>query len=172
MKITILLASVLIVAPILSLAEDPVVPAVAPRKLNPAETAAIGALNKAMNETAATHAKTQQCFELNSSLKSELAHKKTELAAEYKGKIPSEFDDLFMQKQLRIERQHKTCAQLYEDLGKQYESLMLWFRNVEPKSLNVKKQKAQMDAQKEKYLKMLPTTKTNNTGPRPSKAQN
>jgi hypothetical protein len=138
----------------------------------PAAASALAGLNKAMSETAARHAKTEACFELEGSLKAAVDKKRAEINAEFRGKTPDEFIELLSRKQQRFERQHKTCAVLYEQLGKDYEALMLWFRNYEPKSLNVKKQKAMVDEQKEKFLLMQPTAKPYNKDRKKARAQN
>lgn len=159
-------------APDPSTAATAAAPAAGSKRMTAAESATLGVLNKAMSDTAALHAKTQQCFDLEETLKTDLARKKAELGAEFHGKIPTEFSELFARKQARLERQHKACAEQYENLGKEYESLMQWFRGYEPKTLNVKKQKAQVDEQKEKFLLMQPTAKPYNKDRKKAKIQN
>ncbi len=151
--------------------QDPAAAQAKSKRMTSAESAALADLNKNMKDTSVLHAKTQACFDLENSLRSDLTRKRAELNAEFHGKTPNEFVEMLSRKQLRLERQHKACAQQYDDLGKAYEALMQWFRGYEPKTLNVKKQKALVDEQKEKYLLMQPTAKPYNKVHKKAKAQ-
>lgn len=123
-------------------------------------------LNSQIGELSAALAKTQECFALEGALKSDLARKKAQLAAEFKGKIPPSFDDLLWKKNDRINKQHKTCFLLYEAAGRQFTAMDASFGSIEPKSLNVKKQRASVDELKRKYLLLMPTAKPYNRAPK------
>ncbi len=97
----------------------------------------LAAMNKSIAEMMVAFDKTQQCFELMNSLRADYARKKAELYSEFKGAIPIAFDDLLAQKAARINKQHKACVQQYDAMGLQLESLMMPFRTIDPKSLNI-----------------------------------
>lgn len=162
MKIPTFLAAVVLLLPSPGFAGEPVTAAV-----SPIENRARQILNQEIAGMMESYAKTEQCFALEASLQADLGKKKAELAAEFKGKIPVVFDDLLWQKGERIGKQHKACFQQYEALGKRFEDLQNSFRTIEPKSLNVKKQKETVDAQKEKFLLMVPTAKPYNKSAKP-----
>lgn len=123
-------------------------------------------LDSMLRETTAALAKTEQCFAEESAMKSELGRKRAQLSAEFNGKIPVAFNDLLWQKSERITRQHKACFIQYEAVGRQLSALDLAFANIEPKSLNVKRQRTAADQEKAKYLRMMPTAKPYNKAPK------
>lgn len=157
-KIKYLLMVAMLAAPIASRATDPAPSA--------AESAAASKtlqnLDRMIRELTPALSKAEQCFALESSLKSDHAKKKAQLTAEYSGKIPVAFTDLLFQKRERVAKQHKVCFQQYEALGGQFEAMDTAFRNIEPKSLNVKRQRATVDQAKQTYLQMAPTAKAYN----------
>ena len=120
------------------------------------------ALDAQLRDLAAARAGAEQCFALEASLKGDLARKKAQLSAEFKGKIPASFDDFLWQKNERINKQHKTCFLQYEALGRQLGAMDVAFASIEPKSLGVKRQRAAADQEKQKYLRMVPTAKPYN----------
>lgn len=162
MKIPAFLTAVVLLLPSPGSAGDPVIPAA-----SSVENRVRQALNQEIAGMMESYAKTEQCFALEASLQADLVRKKAELAAEFKGKIPVVFDDLLWQKGERIGRQHKACFQQYEALGRLFEDLQNGFRTIEPKSLNIKKQRETVDAQKEKFLLMVPTAKRYNKPAKP-----
>src|SRR5438445_13485685 len=119
MKIQLLLASFLLAAAASARAADPAA-AGAPSRPSSVEAIARAKLHKSIDEMKAVYAKTQQCFELEAELRSELTAKKAQLNAEFKGSIPLAFNDLMWQKATRLEKQHKECAVQYDELGKQF----------------------------------------------------
>lgn len=188
MKINSLLVVALIAAPIASRATDPAPPtftntsaeparpvtttrAAAPSQApSAAESAAASRtlqnLDRMIRELTPVVSKAEQCFALEASLKSDHAKKKAQLTAEYNGKIPAAFNDLLWQKNARIAKQHKVCFQQYEALGGQFAAMDTAFRSIEPKSLNVKRQRTIVDQEKQKYLQMAPTAKPYNKTPK------
>ncbi|MDD5304073.1 MAG: hypothetical protein PHS14_13310 [Elusimicrobia bacterium] len=178
MRIPILPAVVLLLVPALGFAADPMTPTPMPPKSalsseasktsdSPSGAKAAQSLNQEIRAVTAAFDKTRQCFELEDSLKADLAGKKASLAAEFKGKMPPAFNDLLWQKTQRVAKQHASCFQQYEELGKMFTALHTSFRTIEPKNQNVKKQKDEVDALKEKYLLMMPTAKPYNKTPKP-----
>ena len=127
-------------------------------------------LNLQIREATAALGATRQCFDEEASLKTDLFKKKAALTAEFKGKIPPSFNDLLWKKTQRISKKHTECFRQYEELGSMLTAIHESFRTIEPKNLDVKKQKAETDALKEKYLLMMTTTKPNNKMPKPKSA--
>lgn len=125
-------------------------------------------LDRQIGETMAALAEAEQCVETENSLKGDLAKKKAQLNAEFKGKIPVAFNDLLWAKTQRINKQHAACALQYESVGKLFAALDTAFGTIEPKSLNVSKQRATADAGRQRYLRLLPTARPYNK-PAPAK---
>ena len=192
-KIKCLLVIALIAAPIVSRATDPAPPTFTNTSADPAkpvtttrattsqapsaaESAAASKtlqnLDRLIRELTSSLSKTEQCFALEASLKSDHAKKKAQLTAEYNGKIPAAFTDLLWQKSERIARQHKVCFQQYEALGAQFTAMNTSFGTIEPKSLNIKRHRASVEQAKQTYLQMVPTTKPYNKAPKPKAEEN
>jgi hypothetical protein len=170
MKIECLLAVVLLVAPAAARAADPnPPPPVAAARPASVESRAYIVLNKSIGELTAAFDKTQQCFDLEAALRKDSTAKKAQLTAEFKGAVPIAFNDLLWQKTARLEKQHKECAQQYDEMGKHFAALEQAFASVEPPSLNIKKQRALVAEQKEKFFQMQPTAKPYNKGPKTTK---
>lgn len=190
-KIECLMVGALIAAPIASRATDPAPPTytgtstdpvkpakpvattqtlLAPQAPSAAESAAANKtlqnLDRMIRELTSALDKTEQCLALEASLKSDHAKKKAQLTAEYNGKIPVAFTDLLWQKSERVAKQHKTCFRQYEALGGQITAMDTAFGTIEPKSLNVKRQRTIVDQEKQKYLLMMPTAKPYNRAPK------
>lgn len=168
-KLECLLAVVLLAAPVASFAgESSPPPVVEPNVAHIAAAGAktIRALESLIRDVQAESDRTKQCFDLEASLRADLAKKKSQLASEYGAGIPASFNDLLWKKSDRITKQHKTCFLQYEELGRQFAALDATFGTVEPKSLNVKKQRAMVDEEKKKYLLMMPTAKPYNKAPK------
>lgn len=125
------------------------------------------ALDLMLRDSGSALARNEECFALENSLKTEAARKRAQLTAEYKGRIPPAFEDLLFQKNERAIKQHKACFAQYEALGRQLGDLDVAFANIEPKSLNVKRQRAAADDLKRKYLALMPTAKPYNKAPAP-----
>lgn len=104
----------------------------------------------------------RQCFDERNALKSDLDRKKAALNAEFKGRIPADFNDLLWQKTARLNKQHALCFAQYDDLGKRFTAIHQSFRTIEPKNQNVKRQKDEVDALKARFLQMAPTAKPYN----------
>lgn len=138
----------------------PAAPAAASESAGAART--LKALDAQLRDLASSRAATEQCFALEASLKGDLARKKAQLSAEFKGRIPASFDDFLWQKNERINKQHKTCFLQYEALGRQLAAMDTAFATIEPKSLDVKRQRAEAEQEKQKYLRMVATAKPNN----------
>lgn len=141
---------------------------------NAAEAAAaartLQGLDAQLRDSGSALGKTEECFALETSLKNDASRKRAELGAEYKGRIPPAFEDLLFQKSERAVKQHKACFAQYEAVGRQLAALDVAFANIEPKSLNVKRQRAAADEQKRKYLLLVPTAKPYNKAPAPKAA--
>lgn len=160
MKIPILPLAALLLAPAFAFAASE----------TPAGNKSVQNLNLEIRGLSAGLDKTRQCFEIEDSFKTDLFKKKAALAAEFKGKIPPSFNDLLWKKTQRISKQHAECFSQYEELGKMFTAVHESFRTIEPKNQNVKKQKDDVDALKEKYLAMMPTAKPRNKMPKPKSA--
>lgn len=166
-----LAAAAFILVPALGFAQDAPAPpplSVLPSAV-PAGTTAPQQLNAALGEVKAAFASTEECFAQEAWLKDDLAKKKAALTAEFKGAIPVSFNDLLWQKTQRINKQHASCFQQYDELGKMFTSLHDRFRTIEPKNANVKKQKAEADDLNARFLRLVPTAKPNNR-PKPKQA--
>jgi len=172
-KLKSLLAVVLLATPVVSFAGEAPPPVVEPNVANLAAAGAktIKTLEALIRDAQDASARTQQCFDLVSSLRADLAKKRSQLTSEFGGKIPASFNDLLWKKSDRIVKQHKTCSLQYEALGRQFADLDATFGSVEPKSLNIKKQRAALDEEKRLYLLMLPTAKPYNKAPKAKTAE-
>ena len=158
------LAAVFILLPAFALASDPILPPLttpgSDAKSAPAAAGRSGQLPsqlQALNQMIATVKsdldKTQQCFETEAALQADLKRKKAQLDAEFKGAVPIAFNDMLWQKSSRAARQHKTCFQLYEGVGKQFEEVDTFFAN----SIGVRKQQREIiEADKERFAQMAP----------------
>lgn len=161
-----LAAAALILVPALGFAQD--APNPPPLSVLPSASAVpAGAtppqqLNAALGEVKTAFASTEECFAQEAWLKDDLAKKKAALTSEFKGAIPVAFNDLLWQKTERINKQHASCFQQYDELGKMFTALHDSFRTIEPKNANVKKQKAEADALNARFLRLVPTAKAYN----------
>lgn len=193
-KIECLLVVAMLAVPIASRATDPVPPTFTNTSAEPvkpvtttpavaasqapsaAESAAASRtlqnLDRLSRELTTALSKAEQCFALEASLKSDHAKKKAQLTAEYNGKIPAAFNDLLWQKNERVAKQHKVCFQQYEALGAQFSAMDNAFRSIEPKSLNIKRQRATVDKAKQTYLQMAPTAKAYNKATKTASEEN
>ena len=127
--------------------------------LSPTETKVITRFEHEIAEMTTAFSKTQECFETEKSLQKSLTAKKAELAREFGGAIPLAFSDLLWKKKLRIDRQHQACVQIYSQLGMAFSALDTDFGGYEPKTLDVSRLRAKVDAQKIKYRQLLPPAK-------------
>jgi hypothetical protein len=160
MKIQLFLAAILLAAPAFAHAADPGAPSPpAVGRPSSLEAAGLAGLNKQIDDMKVVFAKTQQCFTLETELRSDLTAKKAELNSEFKGAIPLAFNDMLWQKATRVDKQHKECAVQYDELGKNFELLEHAFQTIYPPSLNIKKQRALVAETKEKFFSMQPTAK-------------
>lgn len=125
-------------------------------------------LNQEVAAVKAAFETTRRCFEEEAALKTDLNRKKAALNAEFKGKIPADFNDLLWRKTARFNKQHALCFAQYDELGKRFTAIHQSFRTIEPKNQNVKRQKEEVDALKARFLQMLPTDKPYNK-PAPKK---
>ncbi len=132
---------------------------VAPGLCRAAETGALASLNKSIVEMTSAYDKTEQCVEREAGFKADLARKKSELAAEFKGQVPNAFTDLLWQKTARINKQHALCVQQSEELARASEAFDLTYRSFEPKTPAVKRQVEALDARKKKLQMMQPAAK-------------
>jgi len=182
MTIECLLAALLLAAPVLSRAADANAPPMGTPTGSPSSapsgtpapkgpTTGLAALNSAIDRMMTDYGKTEDCFKTESSLRADLARKKAQLSAEFKGAIPNAFDDLLWQKTARINRWHEFCVQSYDELGRLFESLALSIRTIEPKNTNIKRQVEAVNAQKTKYLQLRPTAKTYNKPQKPAEPE-
>ncbi len=149
-----LLAAVLLFSPALGLAADL---GKGVMVTGSAAVSGLQVLDQEIRDMLTDFRKTEDCFAFEKSLVDDLDAKRASLSAEYKGKIPAEFSNVLWRKTERINKQHPACILQYEDLGKKLVTLQAHLRNIEPKSLNVKRQKAIIDAQNVKYRGMQPS---------------
>ncbi len=173
MRIQLLPAALLLLAPIAAFAADPMTPTPLPAGGSSTPSAAspsvpavtAGNLNSEINALKAVFENTRQCFDDENALKSDLNKKKAALNAEFKGKIPVAFNDLLWQKTSRLNKQHTSCVAQYDELGRRFTGIHQTFRTIEPKNQNVKRQKDEVDALKARFLQMQPTAKAYNKAP-------
>lgn len=161
-----LLAVALLAAPFAAAADAPPPPPPTPVEAGTpsASESAIAAktlqnLDRLLRDARGAMGGAEQCFALESSLKADLARKTAQLNAEFNGKLPVAMTDLLWGKSQRIAKQHKACFLQYEEAGRHLTELDGAFATIEPKSLNVKRQRAAADQEKRKYLQMMPTAK-------------
>ena len=131
--------------------------------LSPIEVRVLAKFDHDIADMMASYAKTQECFETEKALQKGLAEKKAQLAREFGGNIPLPFSDLLWKKKLRIDRQHQACVKSYAQLSMVFNDLDLAFGGYEPKTLNVSKQRARVDAQKIKFRQMMPPAQRSKT---------
>jgi hypothetical protein len=148
MKIGCLLAAVLLVAPAAGRAAS-ATPAQSPtqsqrRTVN--EVNALAALNKSIDDLEGAWGGVNQCYAFEASLKTDLARKKSALAAEFDGKVPHEFDDLLWRRTERIAKQHQACVQQHIDFDKQVVTVAQSFRGFELRNYRTKKQLDKVNA--------------------------
>lgn len=174
MRIQLLPAALLLLAPVAAFAADPMTPTPLPSGAASASSASSspavpavtpGNLNSEINALKAVFQNTSQCFDDENALKSDLNRKKASLNAEFKGKIPVAFNDLLWQKTSRLNKQHAACVAQYDELGRRFTAIHQTFRTIEPKNQNVKRQKDEVDALKARFLQMQPTAKAYNKAP-------
>jgi len=169
MRIQLLPAAFLFLAPVAAFAADPMTPTSLPMGSSSSDpslpVATPGNLNSEINALKAAFENTRQCFDDENALKSDLNKKKAALNAEFKGKIPVAFNDLLWQKTSRINKRHTVCVAQYDELGLRFTSIHQTFRNIEPKNQNVKRQKDEVDGLKARFLQMQPTAKAYNKAP-------
>lgn len=164
MRIKLLPAAFLFLAPVAAFAADPMTPTPLPMgnsSSDPSLPAATpGNLNSEINALKAAFENTRRCFDAENELKSDLDKKKASLSAEFKGKIPVAFNDLLWQKTARLNKQHAACVAQYDDLGQRFTNIHQTFRNIEPKNQDVKRQRDETNALKARFFKMRPTAKS------------
>lgn len=169
MRIQILPAAFLLLAPIAAFAADPMTPTPLPMGNSSSDpslpVATPGNLNSEISALRAAFEDTRRCFEDENALKSDLDKKKASLSAEFKGKIPVAFNDLLWQKTSRLNKRHAACVARYDELGQRFTNIHQTFRNIEPKNQDVKRQRDETNALKARFLQMQRTAKAYNKAP-------
>lgn len=86
---------------------------------------ALDAASKKMGEI-------KSCIVRLNAVKSELAARKTEIAAENNGVVPSAFDDVISLRQERLARIRASCFTLNKDLAAMFENARIQIKGIEP----------------------------------------
>jgi hypothetical protein len=109
------------------------------------------AVNAAIEKVRLACNATQECFKGEQRLRSDYSGRKAQYLSEFKGTIPLDLIDLLFKKMERIRKVHDTCLQQYKELGKGFEWVMQVYGAVEPKGLNLDKQKDAINALRGRY---------------------
>ena len=125
-------------------------------ELSPVEHKVIASIERAIGAMNSAFTKTQECFENEKAMQKSLAAKKASLAQEFNGKIPLAFSDYLWRKDQRAKKQRQACLQAYSQLTLTFNDLDALFGSYEPKTLDVSRHRAKVEAYKVKYRQMLP----------------
>ncbi len=140
----------------------PVLPAFAapapkgPHKLTALELKGLEGLDRQLKDLTAAGDKAQSCFDQEAPFQRDYAGKEAELKKEFNGVVPLAYSDLLWRKKARIDKQHAACVALHVQFGRAAEEMENAFRNIEPKSMDVRRQRSALDAQKDRFKKMMP----------------
>ncbi|MBI5247051.1 MAG: hypothetical protein HY923_07700 [Elusimicrobia bacterium] len=163
-----MLAVCLLVLPLMTRAATPAAPK---SELTPREAKVIEQLEQSIKRLNTSYGATQDCLETEKSLQKSLAAKKAELTQEFNGKIPLSFSDYLWRRSQRIDKQHQACLQSYSQLSAAFTESESLLGSYEPKTLDVSRQRARVEALKVRFRVMLPTPKQGKAKPAASSEQ-